>query len=227
VTVEFFSFSRTSLATLTNVETIVAVPPQYLSGGRLPSSGSVKRQTGSGRVRYDGARNVDITFDKLTRTEYRNLLIAMLGDDTTNSSQIYISWVNDVGLYMPMWGWVDRPKRWRDFTPTTMTGVVFPFHDLILQSTTVSANHTVGLAERFIYGDTSAGNVTLTLPPAATATTYSIYSSQKYASANSLILDGDGAELIDGASTKTLTDLYGQLDFYTDGTAWYSTANSQ
>lgn len=214
-----------TLANMKNVESIVGIPPQYLTEGRVPLMGEVKRRVGSGRIRSDGFIRSSLIFDRLSREQYRALLLHAFGGYTINSAYIYLSWVDDLGYYSPFHIWIERPTRYRDFTPSTMNGVVFPLHDGEMVSLTKSADYTITTADRLIYFDTSGGSRTATLPPAASVEPESVYACIKSATANSLIIDGDGSELVDGATTKTLTALHERADLVSDGTAWYSVSD--
>jgi hypothetical protein len=82
----------------------------------------------------------------------------------------------------------------------------------ISTNTTLTADdHTVGV-------DTTAGNVTVTLPPAATVPGQ-LFEVKKALGGNNVILDGDAAEPIDGAATQTITALNGTLSVRSRGTA--------
>lgn len=73
-----------------------------------------------------------------------------------------------------------------------------------------------------------AGNITYTLPAAGSATawdaTYNVgvvYIIKKIDStANTVTIDGDGAELIDGAATKVITTQYSGYVLQSNGTSW-------
>lgn len=41
------------------------------------------------------------------------------------------------------------------------------------------------------------------------------------ASANPIVIDGSGAETIDGAATYSITEDYGSVEIYTNATAWF------
>lgn len=221
---EYFSLGET-LNAMQNVEIAVGcVPPTYQDEGRIPRVGSVLRKVGSGRVRADGFIQTNgIRFDKLSRAEYRALLLLMLGGYNVNSREVYVSWIDDVGYYLVAHGWIDRPTKYRDFTPATMTGVVFPLHDLILQSVTQTDDYTVRANDHLVYGDTSAGNIELTLLPASIVYPWVVYSQEKAAAANTLTITADGGDLINGVASVDLTDLYARLDLVSDGVSnWYA-----
>jgi hypothetical protein len=96
--------------------------------------------------------------------------------------------------------------------------VTIPGFDWVRQIDTVSASGAVTTSQRYIRYDTSGGAIVPDLPPVATVTPYTIYSHEKYVAGNTLTLDPDGSEEIDGASTLVVSD---RVDIYTDGTAWY------
>ena len=65
--------------------------------------------------------------------------------------------------------------------------------------------------------------VTINLPPAATAGTGRVYIIKAETSAApSIIIDGNGAETIDNAATKTITTAAGTLSIYSNGSSWWS-----
>jgi hypothetical protein len=68
--------------------------------------------------------------------------------------------------------------------------------------------------------DTTSGSVTVTLPAAASSTD-KILIFKKTVAANSLILDGNASETIDGATTKTSTGQYALMALACDGTNWH------
>ncbi len=69
--------------------------------------------------------------------------------------------------------------------------------------------------------DTTGGSVTVVLPLAASSTGR-VLSFKKTIAANSLILDGNGSETIDGATTKTATAQFAAYSIICDGTAWHA-----
>ncbi len=86
-------------------------------------------------------------------------------------------------------------------------------------SKTLDANLT--LLENVILNDATAGDITLTLPLASTASG-KIYNIKKTdASANNVIIDGNGAETIDGAATLSTNTQYESFTVVCDGAAWF------
>lgn len=226
-TIDYFSFG-TTLANMANVELSVGcIPPTYLAGGRIPLAGSVRRELGSGATRYDGWIEWQITFDKLTRVEYRGLLIAMFGSLTRQSRELYLSWYTDVGYIRPLRAYVDRPRSesFRDFTPEVMTGVVFPVRSLGVQSVTKTGNYTITTADRMVYADTGSGNITLTLPAADSVNPYTAYSIEKIASANTVTIAPHAG---DSVSPTSLTALGENVDLVSDGVlTWFAVVDGQ
>lgn len=68
--------------------------------------------------------------------------------------------------------------------------------------------------------DTTSADITFALPAAALCTGKG-FDFKKSVAAHSLILDADGAETIDGATTLTLTAQYAHVRIVSDGTSWY------
>lgn len=67
---------------------------------------------------------------------------------------------------------------------------------------------------------TTAASVTLTLPPAAEVAG-KMLTAKKLAAANTLTLDADGSETIDGSLTLAMTTQWDRRTLYTDGVSWY------
>ena len=65
---------------------------------------------------------------------------------------------------------------------------------------------------------TAGGVVTITLP-AVSGVAGRIYRIKKLGATANVVIDANGAELIDGATTATLTAQYEALEVYTSGTA--------
>lgn len=78
--------------------------------------------------------------------------------------------------------------------------------------------------ETIILADASAGNVTINLPAAANDPGRIIGAIKIDASGNSVIFDGDGAELVNGALTKSFSTQFQKLILICDGFNWYGIA---
>lgn len=76
---------------------------------------------------------------------------------------------------------------------------------------------------------TMSASRTVTLPAAATAAAGKFYvikdASGSVTGANDIVVDGNGAELIDGAASKTIDSAYGSLTLICDGTGWQVVAH--
>ena len=88
-------------------------------------------------------------------------------------------------------------------------------------SVAVSANQTLTATNGYVtlLVNASSSAVTLTLPTAAVNA--AIYTIKKIdSSTNSVTIDGDSSETIDGAATIVLKDQYNYVQIVSDGTNW-------
>ena len=86
-----------------------------------------------------------------------------------------------------------------------------------------SADYTVATSDGdivLVLGTTSGGNVTITLY-ASSGNSGNIVHVKKLLAANSLIIDGNSSETIDGATTQTITAQYTCLTLCCDGSNWH------
>jgi hypothetical protein len=88
-----------------------------------------------------------------------------------------------------------------------------------MQVTEVSADATLDETHNVVVSNTSGGDVTLTLPAASTCSGR-IYYFVKTNAANSLIIDGNGTETINGSTTKSYTNIYSRLTIVSNGADW-------
>lgn len=84
-----------------------------------------------------------------------------------------------------------------------------------------SADHTLTTSNRVVKVDTSGATRTLTLP-AASGNAGLAYLIVKLSAANSLIIDGNASETINGATTLTLTSQYDSRIIVCDGDEWHA-----
>lgn len=91
-------------------------------------------------------------------------------------------------------------------------------------TTVTSLTHTVTLPTTFVIADddTVGGGITVTLPTAASASGVEILVLKKGTTGN-VIIEGNGAETINGALNQTLTTQYESLKMVSDGTEWFVT----
>lgn len=95
---------------------------------------------------------------------------------------------------------------------------------LLAYITSVTADTTLGALHYTVLVDATAGDVVITLPTAASAFSGGVgrvYNVKKTdVSVNTVTVDGDAAETIDGAATQVLTDQYQAMTIQSDGTSW-------
>ena len=85
------------------------------------------------------------------------------------------------------------------------------------RSITASASHEDG--DDYILADATSAAVTYTLPLAVTGVQIDIKKTDS--SSNAVIIDGSGAETIDGATTATLGGQYDSVTVSSDETSWH------
>lgn len=86
--------------------------------------------------------------------------------------------------------------------------------------TSVNANTTLDNTHETVLVDASGGARTMTLPAAAGCTGRRYNVKKVDSSANGVIIDPNGAETIDGATTKTIAVQYDSLTIESDGAGW-------
>jgi len=95
------------------------------------------------------------------------------------------------------------------------------FPDLV----TKTAAYTATLADNVILANGNTGAFTVTLP-AASGNEDKVYTIVNIGTSNSITVDGDGSEQIQGATTITLTNQYDYVSIVCIGTAWLITSSS-
>ena len=102
---------------------------------------------------------------------------------------------------------------------TTLAGGVI--HGRTAVTTT---NYTILVTDYYIGANSTSNVITLTLPAAAAAgagKTYVVKDEGGAASTNSITVDGNGSETVDGVTTVDISSPYGALNLYTDGANWF------
>lgn len=87
--------------------------------------------------------------------------------------------------------------------------------------TTTSASYAVLSTDYTILGNAVSNNITVNLPTAASAIRRVLNIKKIDASANTVTIDANGSELIDGVLTQVLTLIYESITIQSDGSAWY------
>lgn len=86
---------------------------------------------------------------------------------------------------------------------------------------TISAAYTATGGDDVILVNTTGGSVTVTLPPAGTHYGHTYYV-KKLVAANTVTIDGNASETIDGATTVALTTQWGTVTLVSNGVAWFT-----
>jgi hypothetical protein len=85
--------------------------------------------------------------------------------------------------------------------------------------TEITTNTTLSALNQVIKADTSSGNITVTLPTAVGNNGVHI-TVIKTSASNTLTIDGNASETINGAATQDLGDLYEVMDVVSDNANW-------
>jgi len=81
-------------------------------------------------------------------------------------------------------------------------------------------DYTVMTSDNMLRADASSGTITFSLPPAASAVGNVFFLKKVDASANPMIVEADGSELIDGFNTQQTTVQYESFTIVSNGTGW-------
>lgn len=87
--------------------------------------------------------------------------------------------------------------------------------------TVILTTHTAASEDIILVDDDTAGGaVTVTLPLASSSKGV-LYYIKKLGTTGTVTVDGNGSELIDGATTKALASQYSSVTIVGDGAAWW------
>lgn len=216
-----YSISPSSaLSGLVNIETNYVDLPASSLDRLVTHSSNRPRTMASGAVRQDGFTNAELFFSVTTADDLNTFMYAIFGGWTTPSVERAISMIDETGYYSPFLVYIGKPIFTTPIGGGLRTQVRFPLTRVRLQTTSKSANYTVTASDRLISVDSTSGSVTLTLPAAASVNPYTVFSAIKTVAANTLTIDPNGSETINGASTLALTARWARVDFYSTGTLW-------
>jgi hypothetical protein len=84
-----------------------------------------------------------------------------------------------------------------------------------------STNYSIALSNATVIADASSASVTITLPTASSANEYVFTIKKRDVSANSVVVDASGAEVIDGSTTYSLLTQYEAITVQSDGIQWW------
>lgn len=93
-----------------------------------------------------------------------------------------------------------------------------------LPVTTKTTNYTATSSDFVILVDSSGGNWTLTLPPAASNLGKYYYIKKTTSDFSTITIDGNASETIDGGTTTTLNTQYEALEIVCNGSNWFINA---
>ena len=85
----------------------------------------------------------------------------------------------------------------------------------------ITDNYTTNYSDTVILADATSGNITVTLKPANEMTQKRIVILKTDASANTVTIDADGSETINGALTNVLSTKYAKVELTAYNGAWY------
>ena len=88
-----------------------------------------------------------------------------------------------------------------------------------------AADYTAVSSDYCILVDTTGAARTITLPTAVGIAGKSYVVQRTTAGVNNVVVDGNGAETIDGAANKTLTTQFAAITVISDGTNWAMTTS--
>lgn len=217
----------TSLANLVNVETYVPIPPTDLpERGGLPMAltGAVARRLHSGRLQRAGAPLGAWCFDIFQNgfTDLNTFEYAVFTDATTVSQQVYVITKDSQGHWSPFQVHIDRSYI-QQSRALSVSGIpyraIYSLFGGVLQSATKTSNYTVTTSDHYLIADTSGGAITLDLPALSGVNADVPYTVYKSSASNNLVFDPNSSELIDGASTKTVTSV-GWYTIIKSGSQW-------
>lgn len=89
------------------------------------------------------------------------------------------------------------------------------------ETRTITSSEALTSADHLVLVDATAGAVVVDLPPAASKEGYQIVVKKIDASGNTVTVDGDGAETIDGSTTQVLSSQYDSVVISSDGVSWW------
>lgn len=87
---------------------------------------------------------------------------------------------------------------------------------------TISSSGNILTSDSVVLGDSTSGDITLTLPAASGATGQRV-KIKKIDASNLVIIDGNSSETIDGLADFTLSSQYSYVEVVCDGTEWHVT----
>ena len=209
---------------MVNIETIVSHPPNSLDGNRIPLLGPIVREAQDHTIVRTGSINKPLSWDIMTQTGMRDLIMNSFGGYSVASKQFYVCAISEDSYYAPFLVTLTRPVDGEHYTPRIggymIENVRIPGAGWTLQSSTKTSNFTVTTSTHYLIADTSGGSITFALPAIAGVPTDVPYTFLKSSGSNNMVLDPNGAETVSGASTHTTTALNAVVVIVNNGTQW-------
>lgn len=144
--------------------------------------------------------------------------VPMTGDVTGDNQASIVAQIQAVPVTAPLVGDDQQFLRYNNGTPNYSWET--PARPQLAIATKL-ANYTLTNTDDMILVDATGGAVTITTHASATAHRH-VYTVKKIdASANTVTIDGNAAETVDGAATQVLTVQYSSLDIRPDGSNWW------
>lgn len=134
-------------------------------------------------------------------------------DEGGGSGKLWLGTANDAAIYYNGTNLVLNPRE-------VGTGGLIVQGSLLYQLTTKTADYTATALNDVILADATSGNVVITLPPVSGNTGVHYTIKRIDGSANTVTVDGDGSETIDGETTQTLLE-HDSITVICDGTEWW------
>lgn len=221
MTLTFFAFG-TSLAGLTNIETIIDEPPNIFGGGGIPLLPPAKSRALDSSAQRNGKINVPLGISALTIDERIALNTFLFAGQSTAGKLLYASALDEFHFFSPYLVYVDRPYESQDYqlagSGAWVRDVVLGGYDWRLQYLSKTSDYTITTADHYIKTDNSGGNVTLTFGDLSGFTTDVVYSFEVVTAGNSTLVKasaGDG-----GATIATLATAGARVDIAKVSGAW-------
>lgn len=188
----------------------VTIQPGTTSAAPLTlNSGPLLTTPATGAVEFN---NNTLYFTTTTGTTRKK--VALYDDASGATGDLYY---RDSGGYLVRLG-VGTDKQ----LLTAASGMpIWADRDLTLPMKAVDINYTVTSADAIVFVNAGANSVTLTLPAAGTVPGQRYRVKRTDGSTNTVTLQPNGAETIDGYTTVTLGDQYATLTIVAAGGVWY------
>lgn len=93
--------------------------------------------------------------------------------------------------------------------------------ELVTAIVTKTAAYVATNDDDVILCDATSAAFTVTLPPVASSSGLTLTIKKIDSGGNAITIDGDGSEVIDGATTKSLSAQWAAITITNNGTAWY------